>query len=357
MSTWLRDSLAELGLSNRHSDCSFVIELEGGKSKSFPCHKLIFSCASDVFDRMLYGEYNESTSGMVKLSDVDPNIFEKFRDYVYGYDCEKLPKYDFDTIIRLCEFANKYLVLSLEEDCIRELMVRKDTFDLGELLRLFQCAHRVNRKSLIDTMSWDLKTTFKRSLDHTGIYEFNWDVFKHYIEVIEGKISEAERFRLLEMYLKYNGFDIADFVTQVEKAESTETEIDVPSTSCPPVECSSSNPSKEAIQPRYVTDLIKLIDFSKFSAKEFYDGPGKSTFLSLAEKYEYMYQIAKNSLLSKSSSAAEQLLSESRRVITLGGTLVREDPTSASLSSPFSPRPVRRFRTFTSNSDGFGPEI
>ncbi|KAH8337098.1 hypothetical protein KR067_010965, partial [Drosophila pandora] len=105
---------------------------------------------SEVFDRMLYGDYNESTSGEVHLNDVDPDVFEKFRDYVYGYECEKLTHYDFDTLIRLCEFGNKYLVQSIEEDCVRELLNRKDTYDMGELLRLFQCAHRLNKKHMID---------------------------------------------------------------------------------------------------------------------------------------------------------------------------------------------------------------
>jgi len=130
---------------------------------------------------MLYGDYNESATGEVRLNDVGADIFEKFRDYVYGYEYDKLQKYDFDTLIRLCEFGNKYLVHSLEDDCVRELLVRKDSFDMGELLRIFACAHRMNKKSLIDQMSWELKSTFRSTLDHSVVYEFTCDVFKHYI--------------------------------------------------------------------------------------------------------------------------------------------------------------------------------
>ncbi|XP_016939506.4 kelch-like protein 41a isoform X1 [Drosophila suzukii] len=358
--TRLRGSLIDLGRTNRHTDCNFIIEQENGTTKSFPCHRLILSCASDVFDRMLYGDYNESATGEVRLNDVGADIFEKFRDYVYGYEYDKLQKYDFDTLIRLCEFGNKYLVHSLEDDCVRELLVRKDSFDMGELLRIFACAHRMNKKSLIDQMSWELKSTFRSTLDHSVVYEFNCDVFKHYIEVIAGKLSEADRFRLLEMYLKYNGFEAPENLSQVENVQNSESEL--PSTSCLPLEigCSSTNPAKEeAKRPNYVRDLLGLIDFSNLTPKEFYEGPGKSSFLSLTQKYEHMYQIARNCVVAKEElqlkvgSPTEQtpLLSESRRIVTLGGTLIREEPTTTSLSSHYSPRSSRRFRTWSAHCD------
>lgn len=365
--------MMELGRTNRHTDCTFIIEDESGGSESFPCHKLLFSCASDVFDRMLYGDYIESTSGVVRLNDVQPDIFEKFRDYVYGYECDKLQKYDFDTLIRLCEFANKYLVQSLEEDCVKDLLIRKNTFDMGELLRLFQCAHRMNRKSLINQIAWELKCTFKSTLDHSGVYEFNCEVFKHYIEVIASKISEADRFRLLEMYLKYNGIEELESAGQVDSQDATEAntttitttnevenqESELPSTSCVPLktECSFAVPNKKA---SFVSDLLALIDFGKLSPKEFYDGPGKSNFLSLSEKYEHMYQIAKNCVTAKDELQLKMALtteqkpplpSESRRIVHMGGSLMRDEPTASSVTSHYLSRPIRRYRAWSAHSD------
>ncbi|KAH8364866.1 hypothetical protein KR084_012805, partial [Drosophila pseudotakahashii] len=359
-STRLRGSLIELGRTNRHTDCSFIIEQESGTSKSFDCHKLIFSCASDVFDRMLYGDYNEGTSGVVRLTDVSANIFEKFRDYIYGYEYDKLHKYDFDTLIGLCEFGNKYLVQSLEEDCVRELMVRKDTYDMGELLRLFQCAHRMNRKSLIDQMAWELKITFKSTLDHSGVYELNWEVFKHYIEVIAGKLSEADRFRLLEMYLKYNGLEGAEAGTQMGSVVESGATNDAENPDLLlQIGCSSTAQAQEEKTPNYVSELLGLIDFGKLTPKEFYEGPGRSSFLSLAEKYERMYEIAKISVLAKeelqlkigSTTEHTPLLSESRRIVTLGGTLIRDEPTATSLTSHYSSRSSRRFRAWSAHCD------
>ncbi|XP_039489216.1 uncharacterized protein LOC120450321 isoform X1 [Drosophila santomea] len=357
-----RSCLVELGRSSRHTDCTFIIEEEGGSNQSFACHKLLFSSASDVFDRMLYGDYSESTSGVVRLNDVQPDIFEKFRDYIYGYEYDKLQKYEFDTLIRLCEFGNKYLVQPLEEDCVKELLTRKNTFDMGELLRLFQCAHRMNRKSLIEQMAWEIKCTFKNTMDHSGVYEFSCDVFKHYIEVIASKISEADRFRLLEMYLKYNNIEDVENMTQVGTMDATETpatttttddaeteESELPSTS------NSGIVIKEEKKPSYVADLIGLIDFGKLSPKEFYEGPGKCGFLSLAEKYEHMYQIAKNSVSAKEEHqlTTDQTppLSESRRIVTMGGSYTREHLTAASLTSQFLPRPIRRYRAWSAHCD------
>ncbi|EDV39350.1 uncharacterized protein Dana_GF24544, isoform A [Drosophila ananassae] len=374
MNTWLRGSLVEMSRSNRHTDCSFIIEPESGVSKSFPCHRLIFSCASEVFDRMLYGDYNESTSGEVHLNDVDPDVFEKFRDYVYGYECEKLTHYDFDTLIRLCEFGNKYLVQSIEEDCVRELLNRKDTYDMGELLRLFQCAHRLNKKHMIDQVAWDLKCNFSGSLNHSGIYEFNADVFKHYIEVISGKLPEADRFRLMEMYLKYNGLDDGEYTcSEMAPVEGTGSQGDaekavpeMPAASGTQLQIRPSSIilSNEEEKRKYVSDLVGLIDFAKFSPKEFYEGPGKSSFLSLAQKYEYLYKIArkcvqaKEELQLKVSPATEQtpLLSDTRRVVTLGGTLIRDDPVSTVITSHHSPRSNRRYRNWSSHCE-FGPAI
>ncbi|KAH8259708.1 hypothetical protein KR026_009405, partial [Drosophila bipectinata] len=358
----LRNSLVEISRSNRHTDCCFIIEPEGGASKTFPCHRLIFSCASEVFDRMLYGEYNESTSGEVHLNDVEPDVFEKFRDYIYGFEYEKLTHYDFDTLIRLAEFGNKYLVQSIEEDCVRELISRKASYDMGELLRLFQCAHHLNQKPMIETVAWDLKCNHSGTLNHAGVYEFNADVFKHYIEVIAGKMPEADRFRLLEMYLKYNGIDDGEYTctdlpvveAHVSEADVEQVAPDLPADSGAPLQPRPSSIilSNEEERRKYVSDLVGLIDFDKFSPKEFYEGPGKSNFLSLAQKYEHLYKIARMVVKAKEDLQLKLLptqepgpfLADSRRVISLGSSLTRNESASSVITSHHAPRTNRRYR-------------
>lgn len=290
----LRSSLTEIAITNRHTDCNFIIETEAGGNKVFPCHKLIFSCASEVFDRMLYGDYNESNTGEVKLSDVDVDIFEKFRIYAYGYEYEKLQQYDFDTLLKLAEFGNKYLVESIKEDCIRELLCRKDSYDAGELLKLFQCSHFLNNTAFIDQVSWDVKRQSKTALNNAGIYALSTDVFKSYINVIEGKLSEAERFNLIELYLHFhslddvNSPDVTGF-PDTQGPQSTENSSNVS-----PSNSSLGLPDEKNVCSEYVKDLIGLINFSQFTPKEYYEGPGKSNFFTVTQKYEHLYKIAKS---------------------------------------------------------------
>ncbi|KAH8265003.1 hypothetical protein KR038_012068, partial [Drosophila bunnanda] len=305
----LSASLVEIGKSFRHADCSFLIETSFG-IRRFRCHKLIFSCASEVFDRMLYGDYSEASSGEVRLDDVDPDIFERFRDYLYGYEYHKLQNYDFETLMKLCEFGNKYLVQSIEEDCVHELLSRKDTYGMTELLQLFQCAHRLNKQQMIEQVGWVLRCNFTSPLTQSGVYEFNPEVFKSYLEVIAGKMPESDRFCLLEMYLKHNGIYGIDGPAGEVSAEASpggnsdveQSAGDLASTNLPiPAAGAAAAPpagsvylTKEEEKSNYIADLVGLINFARFTPLEFHDGPGQSSFLSLAQKYEYMYKIARN---------------------------------------------------------------
>ncbi|TDG39125.1 hypothetical protein AWZ03_014454 [Drosophila navojoa] len=255
ITTWMRDSLTDILRTNRHADCKFIIETTEG---------------------------SKSSSGEVKLNDVEPKVFEKFREYVYGYDDERLEVYDFDTLVKLAEFGNKYLVESIKEDCVRHLLYRKEMFDTEELLRLFQCAHTLDYSLLIDHVSRDLKNHAKRVLNHSAIYQFSTDVFKSYIEVVESRLSEPERFNLIEMYIKYHDLDAPD--TAPTDTESDDEKIFI----APAIE------GKAKINGEYISELLGLIDFCKFTAKDFYEGPGKSNLLTLQQKYENLYKIARS---------------------------------------------------------------
>ncbi|EDW19674.2 uncharacterized protein LOC6583532 [Drosophila mojavensis] len=302
ITTWMLDSLTKILRTNRHADCKFIIEAADG-SKVFLCHKLIFSCASEVFDRMLYGNYNESSSGEVKLNDVEPKVFEKFREYVYGYDDERLEVYDFDTLVKLAEFGNKYLVESIKEDCVshcvRRLLFQKEILGTDELLRVFQCAHTLNNSRLIEAISRVLKNHCKKGLNHSAIYQFSTDVFKSYIEVVESRLSEPERFNLIKMYIKYNDLDDPDTAATDTESEHDTAAIDTESedekTDTNGLVATPAIEGKGKMNREYISELLGLIDFCKFTAKDFYEGPGKSSLLTLQQKYENLYKIARSS--------------------------------------------------------------
>ncbi|XP_034655706.1 uncharacterized protein LOC117893250 isoform X1 [Drosophila subobscura] len=271
----LRRSLEALGLSNRHTDCSFIIQ-SPTECRVFLCHKLIFCCASEVFDRMLYGDFKESTTGEVTLKDVEPDIFEKFRDYVYGYESEKLERYGTDTLIKLCDFGNKFMVESIKEDCVKEMTNRRIHLGMGDLMLLFQCAHTLNNKSITERVVSKVGPFLREPFNQSVVLDFNTEVFKNYIETIAIKLLESDRFILIETYLKHNGLVIAA-PNAVCSDASSESE-------CPLVD--------QEITGAYVSQLLALIDFRRFTPSQFYEGPGKSNLLTIQQKYEYLYQIA-----------------------------------------------------------------
>lgn len=275
----LRRSLEALGLSNRHTDCSFIIQT-ATECSVFLCHKLIFCCASEVFDRMLYGDFQESTTGKVTLKDVEPDIFEKFRDYVYGYESEKLELYGTDTLIKLCDFGNKFLVESIKEDCVKEMTNRRSHLGMGDLMLLFQCAHTLNNKSITERVVSKVRPFLREPFNQSVVLDFNTEVFKNYIETIAIKLLEADRFILIETYLKHNGLDSSSAV-------AAPASISFDATS----ECASPA-MEEEITSEYISQLLGLIEYRRFTPNQFYEGPGKSNLLTIQQKYEYLYMIA-----------------------------------------------------------------
>ncbi|XP_051864221.1 uncharacterized protein LOC127566335 [Drosophila albomicans] len=83
---WLGKALTAILDSERNTDCKFIIN-----DKVYLGHKLIFSCASEVFERMCYGNFTEGTTGEIKLTDVEPatfvmSIIEIFRCELFKRD-------------------------------------------------------------------------------------------------------------------------------------------------------------------------------------------------------------------------------------------------------------------------------
>ncbi|XP_034481970.1 uncharacterized protein LOC117787534 [Drosophila innubila] len=266
---WLAKTLTDMMISDIHTDCKFVIETASG-NKAFSGHKLIFSCASEVFETMLFGNYSESLSGEVTLTDVEPEIFEIFREFMYS-GSTKLRQLPLDTILKLAVFGDKYHVKSLTEACERQLLLLKGTCNTEQLLLIYQFSHSVNSQELIKKIGKALKNDVKNYQNSTQHPRFHLKLsiheFKSYIEVVDGVLCEPKRFKLIDSYLRYGNFDACLDHT------------DIPN-----------------VNGNIINELIGMIDFLKFSAEEFHDGPGRSKLLSDAEKYNHLYLIATGKL-------------------------------------------------------------
>jgi hypothetical protein len=76
--TTLTGGLETLLSTGQHSDIDIVIG-----ERTFPCHKVILCAMSPYFEAMFYHDMRENRDGVVKLHDIDEDIFEKILEFLY----------------------------------------------------------------------------------------------------------------------------------------------------------------------------------------------------------------------------------------------------------------------------------
>ncbi|XP_051860338.1 kelch-like protein 40a [Drosophila albomicans] len=238
---WLGKALTAIVDSERNTDCKFIIN-----DKVYLGHKLIFSCASEVFERMCYGNFTEGTTGEIKLTDVEPETFVMFRNFIYSGDSQ-IKCDDVEQIIKLLEFGHKYLVSSIKDACVDKLRNRLTRCNVIELLAIYQCSHVLSCSSLFIEVNSYLKGEAREIVNQANIFDFPVHTFKHLIIDLKGCIQELQRFNLIEEYLLKN---------------------------------------TATLNGSIVKEFLDLISFEKFTLKDFYKGPRKSKLLDLQRKYE-----------------------------------------------------------------------
>jgi len=87
--------------------------------KVFYCHKIIFMSRSPVFKTMLTTNMKEKSESSVTITDIDPDNFEKFNQFLYtdtvSFDSPS-------TVVALLYLAEKYDVESLKKFCEFEML-------------------------------------------------------------------------------------------------------------------------------------------------------------------------------------------------------------------------------------------
>ncbi|XP_060654818.1 kelch-like protein 40 [Drosophila nasuta] len=296
---WLGKSLTAILDSDRNTDCKFIID-----DNVYLGHKLIFSCASEVFERMCYGNFTEGTTGEIKLTDVEPETFVMFRNFIYSGDSE-IKCDDVEQIIKLLEFGHKYLVSSITDACVEKLITRSETCSLLELLAIYQCSHILSINSLLSNVSSYIQEEQQWNIENLGnIFHFQMHTFKSIIRLFN--IKESIRFQLIEEYLHVNDLDAiningnkdtSDVKPEIQSDKKVADLIDIKKSTLDE-KVSDVNPevdSDEAttLNGSIVKEFLDLISFEKFTLEDFYNGPGKSKLLDLQRKYELIYVIAK----------------------------------------------------------------
>lgn len=311
MEPWLAKSFQKLRVEEDFADCSVIVG-----TQTFRCHKVILGVASEFFKRAFQPGFAEAKTGELSISNVTADVFKKFLDYVYSYDNKALDSLSNTDIIKLKECANMWMVESLNDDC--EVVIRKRIPNMfyGDLLLYFEHAHHVDDSVLVSDISVALKRKISGVPIPETLYELGSDVFREFLNTIEGCLTERMRYDMLEKYVAIHGFVLNQ--SELNKwqfrglANQSENNPDTSHlNNNKPFDYANPNPFKveklnfsetnpvsldprsKKINSEYVKTLLSLIDYTNMTADEFFEGPGNSKMMTFEDKFNFMYKIAR----------------------------------------------------------------
>lgn len=289
-------------LSSEFSDCVVVV----GSTK-FDCHKVILACASEFFNGMLTNEFKESISGEIHLQNVTPKIFEKFRKYVYTYNTCILKGYDTSTILDLYECANQWLVASLTDECLNVLLGRAESMDVEGLIELYEYSVNFDIKILTKKIQFILWEKHSEKLLCDRVLLLGSDVFMLYMTNVTKKLPEIQRFKMIEKYLDINGF-LKTIICKEGPHSADDNNVATDDITLNHTEAALKTTAKKKEYTNdgdYVKSLLKVIDYTKMTTNEFYDGPGKCELLTHTFKFEMLYKICTKQNLEPTTTTVE----------------------------------------------------
>ncbi|KAH8364097.1 hypothetical protein KR084_002524 [Drosophila pseudotakahashii] len=315
----LANSYKQLLEEDDFTDCCVIVG-----ARRFRCHKVILGVASEFFKRTFQPGFAEAKTGEVSLTDVAEDTFEKFRLYAYTYDRTLLNSYSNQDIIKLKECANMWISEPLKQACEQIFRERFPRMNYSDLLLFFEHAHHVHDTNLIREISAGLLRTRSSNTIPETLFELGSDVFRQFLNVVKGSLTEKMRYDLIEKYVAIHGFVLSQsdlnkwefhgLANQSEKVPDPsivfrfgELSINVDKKTD---EYANPNPFKVkklnfsntnsiCLDPRskkvnsdYVKTVLSLIDYTEMTANEFFEGPGKSKMMTFEEKFNFMYKIA-----------------------------------------------------------------
>ncbi|KAH8349987.1 hypothetical protein KR084_010750, partial [Drosophila pseudotakahashii] len=307
----LPSSFKQLMEEGDFADCCVIVG-----TRRFPCHKVILGAASEFFKRTFQPGFAESKTGEVTLTDVTEDTFEKFRLYVYTYDRTSINNYSNQDIIKLKECANMWMVKPLQLVCMDIFQKRFPNMIYSDLLLYFEYGHHVYDMKLVGQISKGLNQNIRGKSIPEEIYELGSDVFREYLKVINGSVTEKCRFEMVEKYVAIHGFELNqsdlnkcechELINQSKKKpeellinsdQKTEeyvnpNSIEVKNSNFSDADSVSLDPWSKKINNEYMKTVLSLIDYPKMTVNEFFEGPGKSKIMSVEDKFNYLYKIA-----------------------------------------------------------------
>ncbi|XP_020816028.1 kelch-like protein 40 [Drosophila serrata] len=297
MELWLASSFKNLTEEDEFTDCCISVE-----SIKFRCHKVILGVASDFFKHSFLSGFKESSTGEIVLTYVKADTFKKFRLYVYTYSKETLASYSNEDVISLMECADMWMVEPLKKACHEIIQKRLPQMTFSDLLLYFEFAQNVDDKALIKDTALYMNKRY--SLDgktvSDEVYQLGAVVFRDFLKEIK-QMTEITRYQMVEKYVTIHGlilnlhkipkweFNGLANNSEIQKSDdyANPNPFKIEKLNLP----FDTDPRPKTINMEYVQSLLKLVNFKRMSAKQFYDGPGKSKLITFEEKFNILYSI------------------------------------------------------------------
>lgn len=163
----MSENVKNLYINQEH--CDITLKLQ---DKEFKAHKLILAARSPAFAAMFRHEMSEKQTGIINITDCDPESFPDFLEYLY---CGKLENISFRNAVHLYKTAEKYNVDELKMFCkirmeknlkvenICDVFVLAEVYDEKELHAIALDFFSRNLREIFETSEW--KALLKNNVD------------------------------------------------------------------------------------------------------------------------------------------------------------------------------------------------
>lgn len=166
--------------------------------KVFECHKMILASASEVFERMFYGNFLEG-SEITRITDVDPISFDLFLKYVYCYDLD--PRLvTTENIREIVYLSDKYMVTDFADECIT--ILKDKNWHISDIFPIFEIGCMYDNLPLLFASYKKICRNAKDLLEHESFFDIDILNLKRVFVLLtqEDKIAPITLLKALELY-------------------------------------------------------------------------------------------------------------------------------------------------------------
>lgn len=165
-------------LSDKES-CDTTLKV---KEKEYKAHRSVLIARSSVFAATFKHDTLERQTGVVTITDCDPDSFQEFLEYLY---CGKLEELSFRNALNLYYTSDKYDVVELKAYCVEYLMqclslenicevvVFADKYEEAALFTAVQGFFNENVSDILTTPEWDCLLAKDRRLANKLLIEMS----------------------------------------------------------------------------------------------------------------------------------------------------------------------------------------